>query len=137
MCARRALLCRHVYDNHIFPEVVCRPPPPLSRPPPIEMVGPLSWVKEKICQGVNPSLKISLSEPQLVISRGSSLILVCPCICVHLSWMDKTSVLPRSQTGITVGADTLRGALQVAYGIIFFFCSDDEKMIYEITIEML
>ncbi len=41
------------------------------------------------------------------------------------------------QTGIIVGADTLRGALHVAFGIIFFFCSDDEKMTYEITIEML
>ncbi len=76
----------------------------------------------------------------MIISRGSGLILVCPCIRVCLSWADKTSVLPLfqwSQTGITVGADTLRGTLQVAYGIIFFFCSDEEKMTYEITIEML
>ncbi len=29
-----------------------------------------------------------------------------------------------------MGADTLRGALHVAYVIIFFFCSDDEKMTY-------
>ncbi len=77
---------------------------------------------------------------KIFISRGSGLILVCPCICVRPSWADKTSVLPLfqwSQTGITVGADTLRGTLQVTYGIILFFCSDEEKMTYEITIEML
>ena len=36
-----------------------------------------------------------------------------------------------------MGADTLRGTLQVAYGVIFFFCSDEEKMTDEITIEIL
>ncbi len=78
--------------------------------------------------------------PLVIISRGSGLILACPCIRVRPSWADKTSVLPLfqwSQTGITVGVDTVRVALHVAYGIIFFFCSDDEKMTYEITIEML
>ena len=34
---------------------------------------------------------------ELFISRGSGLILVCPCICVHPSWADKTSVLPLFQ----------------------------------------
>ncbi len=33
----------------------------------------------------------------LVISRGSGLILVCPCIRIRLSWVDKTSVLPLFQ----------------------------------------
>ncbi len=33
-------------------------------------------------------------KPFLIISRGSGLILVCPCIRVRPSWVDKTSVLP-------------------------------------------
>ncbi len=33
----------------------------------------------------------------LVISRGSGLILVCPCIRIHPSWADKTSILPLFQ----------------------------------------
>ncbi len=33
----------------------------------------------------------------LIISRGSGLILVCPCIRIRPSWADKTSVLPLFQ----------------------------------------
>ncbi len=36
-----------------------------------------------------------------------------------------------------MGADTLRGTLQVAHGVIFSFFSDDEKITNEITIEIL
>ena len=36
-----------------------------------------------------------------------------------------------------MGADTLRGTLQVAHGVIFSFFSDDEKITDEITIEIL
>ncbi len=36
---------------------------------------------------------VSAPRQPVVISRGSGLILVCPCIHVRLSWVDKTSVL--------------------------------------------
>ncbi len=39
----------------------------------------------------------SLDTFDLVISRVSGLILVCPCIRVHPSWADKTSILPLFQ----------------------------------------
>ncbi len=91
-------------------------------------------------QRQNSDAILRLWKPPCLSAAVAELILVCPCIRVRLSWGDKTSVLllfQWSQTGITVGADTLRGTRQVAYGVIFFFCSDEEKMTDEITIEIL
>ncbi len=41
--------------------------------------------------------KVPAMTRPIIISRGSGLILVCPCIRVCPSWVDKTSVLPLFQ----------------------------------------